>query len=239
MIRLVLFDIDGTLIRTDGAGVRAFDRTAELEFGIRNGTSHMRFAGRTDTSLVREFFARHGIAAAPANFDRFFSRYVFLLDYFLAPASGRVCGGVREFVHGLQALSPPPLLGLLTGNIRLGAEIKLRHFGLWGLFGVGAFGDDHENRNELARLAHQRGGSAFGRPLRPVETLVVGDTPFDIECGRSIGARVLAVATGGATLEVLRRHRPDWAMADLTHTTAAEVARAEGGTGGVRAAPAR
>jgi phosphoglycolate phosphatase-like HAD superfamily hydrolase len=223
VIRLVLFDIDGTLIRTGGAGVRAFDRTGELEFGIRNGASHMRFAGRTDTSLVREFFASHGLDPSPVNFERFFSRYLFLLDHLQTQVTGKVCDGVWDFIRSLQTLSPPPMLGLLTGNVRLGAEIKLRHFGLWDLFDVGAFGDDHECRNELATIAQRRGGKTLGRPLCEGETLVVGDTPFDIECGRAIGARVLAVATGGATLDALRRHRPDWAVADLTRTTAGEI----------------
>lgn len=214
-MRLVLFDIDGTLIRTGGAGVRAFERTGELEFQVSNGTSSMQFAGRTDMSLVREFFRRHGIAETPAHFERFFDRYVFLLDHFLSVCQGRLCPGVPEFLSALQQRPEPPLLGLLTGNTRLGAEIKLRHYGLWDRFVVGAFGDDHEDRNRLAEIARERGCRVRGRSLAPEEILVVGDTPRDVACGRAIGARVLAVATGGATAAALHESGPDWVVEDL------------------------
>lgn len=117
----------------------------------------------------------------------------------------------------------PPRLGLLTGNIRLGAEIKLRHYGLWEPFETGAFGDDHHNRNDLARIARQRGHRHLREELRDDEILVIGDTPLDIECGRAINARVLAVATGGAPLAELAAHRPDWVVSDLTAISAATV----------------
>ena len=102
-----------------------------------------------------------------------------------------------------------PLLGLLTGNIRLGAEIKLRHFKLWDVFQTGAFGDEHEDRGQIAALALERGSRIVGAALRGDEVLVIGDTPLDIRCARSIGARALAVATGGANLGELKKHRPD------------------------------
>jgi phosphoglycolate phosphatase-like HAD superfamily hydrolase len=172
---------------------------------------------------VREFFGRHAIEPSPRNFARFFERYVFWLDQILAQSTGRTCPGVPEFLRDLQALPDPPLLGLLTGNIRLGAEIKLRRFGLWDAFVTGAFADDHEDRNEIAAVARQRGSRLIGRALRGDEILVVGDTPRDIECGRAIGARVLAVATGGAGLEELQNHRPDWAVPDLRAVRAAAL----------------
>lgn len=215
MVRLALFDIDGTLIRTHGAGVKAFARAFAVEFGLPNGTEVMSFAGRTDTSLVREFLRHHGRPATPADMQRFFDCYIFLLDHYLQESTGGVIPGVREFLAGLQHQHPPAVLGLLTGNIRLGAEIKLRHFGLWGPFVTGAFADDHEDRNEIARVAFARGRALFGNSLRPEEVLVVGDTPHDIRCGRAIGAKTLAVATGGATLEALQRHHPDWAVPTL------------------------
>jgi len=223
VVRLVLFDIDGTLIRTRGAGVRAFDRTGEMQFGVRNGTVQMQFAGRTDTSLVQEFFAKHQIPSRDGNFDRFFGCYVFLLDEYLRHSTGSVCGGVASFLGSLAALDPPPVIGLLTGNIRLGAEIKLRHFGLWEVFALGAFGDDHNDRNELARIALRRGSCVLGQRLRGEELLVVGDTPADIICGRAVGARTLAVCTGGADFETLARHQPDWLATDLTTVKADEV----------------
>jgi len=131
MVRLVLFDIDGTLIRTGGAGVRAFAKVFTTEFGVADGFERLKFAGRTDVSLVREFFSFHEIAPTPGNFARFFERYVFWLDHLLREGKTEVCEGVLEFIRELQAAPLPPLLGLLTGNIRLGAEIKLRRAGLW------------------------------------------------------------------------------------------------------------
>ena len=215
MVRLALFDIDGTLVRTGGAGVRAFARVFATEFGVIDGFDQLKFAGRTDVNLVREFFSLHQIPATPRNFDRFFERYVFWLDHILRESRTSICAGVLDFISGLQALPQPPLLGLLTGNIRLGAEIKLRHFDLWETFHTGAFADDHEDRNQIAAVARERGRRVLNEELRGDQVLVVGDTPLDIRCGRAIGAKVLAVATGGATLDELKSHQPDWAVADL------------------------
>jgi phosphoglycolate phosphatase-like HAD superfamily hydrolase len=175
----------------------------------------MKFAGRTDVSLVREFFALHRIPANVANFQRFFERYVFWLDHILRDSQTETCPGVREFIEDLQALSPPPVLGLLTGNIRLGAEIKLRHFELWETFQTGAFADDAEERDHIATIARERGQKLLEGELRDEQVLVIGDTPLDIRCARAIRAKVLAVATGGARLEELQNHQPDWAVADL------------------------
>lgn len=223
MIRLVLFDIDGTLVHTGGAGVKAFAKVFATEFGATDHFERLKFAGRTDTSLVREFFQYHRIAPTPENFDRFFSRYVFWLDHILGASRTEACPGIWEFIYDLKELSEQPLLGLLTGNIRLGAEIKLRHFQLWDVFEMGAFADDHEDRDQIAAAAKARGSRILKTPLKGEEVLVIGDTPLDIRCGRAIGAKVLAVATGGATLEELIRHKPDWAVPDLKGVSAATV----------------
>ena len=223
MVRLVLFDIDGTLIRTGGAGVEAFRTVFATEFQATDGFERLKFAGGTDTVIVREFFATHQIPPSPKNFQRFFERYVFWLDQMLPRSRTQICAGVRDLIRDLRALVQPPLLGLLTGNIRLGAEIKLRYFNLWQEFETGAFADDAETRDQIAAVARERGGRALGEVLRGEQILVVGDTPLDIRCGRSIGAKVLAVATGGATLDELRQHNPDWTVPDLTHSSAREV----------------
>jgi phosphoglycolate phosphatase-like HAD superfamily hydrolase len=125
----------------------------------------------------------------------------------------------------LKKLPNPPLVGLLTGNIRLGAEIKLRHFELWKEFETGAFADDNEDRDLIAAAARDRGRRILGKNLRDDEILVIGDTPFDIRCGRAINAKVLAVATGGATLEELKRNQPDWVVEDLTKISAETVVK--------------
>lgn len=223
MVRLVLFDIDGTLVHTGRAGIRAFAQVFASEFGARDGIERMKFAGRTDVSLVREFFGLHGIPATDSNFARFFERYVHWLHHLLEESQTEECPGVRKLIADLQALPEPPLLGLLTGNVRLGAEIKLRHFGLWEHFETGGFADDDEDRNKIAVVAHQRGCRVLGRELRGEEIVVIGDTPFDIRCGRAIGAKVLAVATGGSSFAELETHRPDWLVEDVRGLQAAEL----------------
>jgi phosphoglycolate phosphatase len=223
MVRLVLFDIDGTLVRTGGAGVKAFAKVFATEFNASDGFERLKFSGRTDVSLVREFFSFHNIATTPENFERFFERYIFWLDYILAHSKTAACPHIFEFIRELESPPRPPLLGLLTGNIRLGAEIKLRHFNLWNTFETGAFADDAEDRDQIAVIARERGARILRSKLRDDEVVVIGDTPLDIRCGRSINAKVLAVATGGATLEELKSHKPDWAVEDLREIKAAQV----------------
>jgi phosphoglycolate phosphatase-like HAD superfamily hydrolase len=225
MVRLVLFDIDGTLIRTGGAGVKAFAKVFETEFKAVDGFERMKFGGRTDTGLVREFFGYHSIPATPENFKRFFERYVFWLDHILKQTQTTVCMGVWEFIRGLQGLGKPPVIGLLTGNIRLGAEIKLRHAGLWDVFVTGGFADDSEERDKIAAIAKERGGRLLNEELRGEQVVVIGDTPLDIRCARAIGAKVLAVATGMVPIEELESHKPEWAVKDLTKLHAGEIVK--------------
>ena len=223
MTRLVLFDIDGTLIASGGAGEKAFGAVCRAEFGVPDGAARLRFAGRTDPSIVRDFFAQNRIEPSAENFRRFFDRYVFHLDHLLGTLDGRVLPGVPEWIRALQNLARPPVIGLLTGNILLGARIKLCHFQLWSCFVMGAFGDDHEDRNQLARVAQARGSQRLGVKLRGEEILVVGDTPRDIECARAIDAKVLAVATGGFKLNQLRLDQPTWAVESMEQISVKEV----------------
>jgi phosphoglycolate phosphatase len=223
MIRLVLFDIDGTLIHTGGAGEKAFARVFASFFGVHNGTEKLKFAGRTDTAILREFFIQNAIEPTAEKMEQFFEAYVFLLEQKLQSLPGGVHPGVWNWLHDLRGLPEPPLIGLLTGNIRLGAEIKLRRFGLWEQFEMGAFADDSSERNEIAAIARRRGETLLRRKLEGKEVLVIGDTPLDIACARSIGARVLAVGTGMYRPIDLQPLSPDWVAPTLDDVSAREV----------------
>lgn len=215
MTRLVLFDIDGTLIRTGGAGVRAFARTAAEAYGRPGGTDRLSFAGRTDLSLVREFLSAHGFTVDAANVERFLEAYLGFLGEFLDQHAGEICPGVRELMAGLRQQAEPPVVGLLTGNVRAGAERKLRAHGLWDEFEFGAFGDDDEDRNRIAEVAWRRGRARLGDDLAGSEIVVVGDTPLDVACARAIGARCLAVGTGNYRAGDLAGLGPEWVCEDL------------------------
>ena len=223
MVRLVLFDIDGTLIHSGGAGEQAFARVCATEFNVPKGTESLRFAGRTDPSIVRDFFCGHGIEPSEKNFRRFFENYVIWLAQMLGQTSGRVLPGVEGMIGRLRKMAVPPAIGLLTGNIRPGAQIKLSHYKLWDHFQTGAFGDDHEDRNEIAAIARDRGSQLLQRKLRGEEILVIGDTPLDIACGKAIQAKILAVATGNYSLDQLREHTPHWVCSDLQQICVEEV----------------
>ncbi len=225
MVRLVLFDIDGTLILSGGAGEKAFGRVCETEFGVADGSTRLNFAGRTDLSIIRDFFVMNQIEATPENFQRFLSRYLLHLQKLIVQLQGRVLPGVLEMIREINALPQPPLVGLLTGNIRPGAQIKLTHYKLWDSFRMGAFADDHEDRNQIAVIARERGNRELGRELDGEEIIVIGDTPRDIECAKAIKARSLAVATGKYSLKELGEHQPTWSAVSLKGITVNELCR--------------
>lgn len=223
MIKLILFDVDGTLIRTRGIGVKAFAKAFYSLFKFPDTTGKISFAGRTDISLAREYFRLNNYNPSEQEIENFFICYAFWLDYLMPQSCGGVCPGVKEFISSARKLPSKPLIGLLTGNIRLGAEIKLRHFGLWDEFEVGAFSDDAEDRNEIAKIAYKRACRILNKKLMGNEILVVGDTPHDIRCGRAIGARVLAVGTGGSSIQELKKHNPDWVVNNLSEINVKEI----------------
>ncbi len=214
-VSLVLFDIDGTLIRTGGAGVWAFGETADRLYGRPGATANMRFHGRTDRSLVSEFLRQEGLTVTEGEIRRFFEGYLGYLKARLAQHMGEVCPGVRDLIRALKAHQDAPHLGVLTGNISKGADLKLRSHGLEHLLDFGVFGEHDEHRNHLAVKALRMAKERFGAGLSGVDIVVVGDTPADIECARAIGARCLAVATGGNSFEELLEHSPTWAVRSL------------------------
>ena len=214
MFKLVLFDIDGTLIRTGGAGVKAFAQTSTEEFGLPGATQGITFAGRTDRALVKLILDNNAIEVTEAEIERFFSAYLERLSHFLPTDNTRPLPGVLDLIKQLRTRNPAPVIGLLTGNHKQGAELKLRHYNLWDEFEMGVFGGQSFDRNALAREALAWANDHW-KDIQPEEILVIGDTERDIQCARSIGARVLAVATGDSAIEELQACNPDWASDDL------------------------
>ena len=215
MFRLILFDIDGTLISTDGAGVKAFGRVFDEIFGLPKATQYMTFAGRTDHRLVREIFEANDIEPTGQNFHKFKEAYAEHLTRYLPEGKTEPLPGVREIIAAFRRLDPPPVIGLLTGNHPHGAQLKLTHYNLWQEFSMGSFGDQYDDRNDVARDALRQGRTLIP-DIGPEEILVIGDTERDIQCARSIGAKILAVATGPSTLSELESFKPDWVVEDLT-----------------------
>jgi phosphoglycolate phosphatase len=217
--RLLLWDIDGTLIASGGAGMRALQRALHATFGIEGSLADIDFAGRTDTWIMREVFRKFALPVTPENFSRFFEGYATALPAELANPQARVLPGVREILAA-AAHDGSFAQGLLTGNMRRGAEVKLAYHGLWDCFAFGAFADDSEHRNDLGPHAVRRAQERHGVAFAAEAVWVIGDTVHDIACGKIIGARTLAVGTGGASLDHLRAHAPTAVVADLSDTAA-------------------
>jgi phosphoglycolate phosphatase len=212
-MHICLFDIDGTLIASGGAGKAALEAALAEEFGITQLIDKLELSGRTDRAIIADLFRLHVIEDTPENHDRLRDAYLRHLPRYL-PA-GRVLPGIAELLAHL-AERRDVALGLLTGNVRAGAKVKLGFFGLYDYFAFGGFGDHHLDRDDVARDALTEARRQFNGSIQPERIWVVGDTPLDIRCARSIGARAVAVATGWHSLTELAAHRPDLLLADLS-----------------------
>ncbi len=222
-MKLVLFDIDGTILLSDGAGRRAIHR-ALIEFFGSTGPADYRFDGKTDRQIVRDLMRieGHGDAHIDARMDPLLSRYVECLDSELGMEgySSRLLNGVEALLTALEARDDV-ILGLLTGNVEPGARAKLRAVGLDpNRFTVGAFGSDHEHRPELPAIAQQRARDELGIDVPGADIVVIGDTPADIECARGVAARAIGVATGRYEVDELHAHGAAAVFQDLTDTEA-------------------
>jgi len=217
---LVLFDIDGTLLLTGRAGVRAMEAAFEALFGVADAFAGISMGGRTDSWLVSQALARAGVPDTPENHGRFRDAYVpRLAEEIVRPGAGTrgVMPGVRALLDAVQQ-RPELHLALLTGNYRDAAEIKLGHFALWSYFGWGAFSDDSADRNALVPIARAR-AAAHGVPdAARTRVVVIGDTPHDVTCAAVAGARSIAVTTGGHTRDELARAGADVVLDDLSDT---------------------
>lgn len=210
-MRLILFDIDGTLLRDGIAAKIAFARALRDTYQTTGPIEGFRFAGMTDPECVTEIMRQAGVEESTilARRDECLRRYVELLAVEVREhQDAHLYPGVRELLERLNKLDSV-LVGLLTGNVHRGAQLKLRRWNLEPYFRFGAFGDDHENRAVLAQIALEKARALSGRAFSGSETTVIGDTPKDIACARAIGARAVAVATGSISREALAACDPD------------------------------
>ena len=222
-MRLVLFDIDGTLLWTDGAGRRAIHRALIEIFGDTGPADH-RFDGKTDPQIVRELMrvVGHEDEHIDERMSELFARYVVCLREELRDPEHRAVPlpGVTDLLAALESRDDATL-GLLTGNLVEGARAKLEAVGIDPeIFVIGAFGSDHELRPELPAIAQRRARELLGIDVAGSHVVVIGDTPADVECGRDIGARAIGVATGRYSTNELAAHGAAAVFTDLTDTAA-------------------
>ncbi len=218
---LVLFDIDGTLLEVRGAGRRAFSRAIDHCFGWKNELKNIRFAGATDLDLFHKIAAEHGHEPTPDDERKFCNQLAYELKIAIGEdgISRTVYPGVPELLEKLSG-DPRCLLGLVTGNVESCAWIKLQNVNLHEHFVLGAFGHEHADRIEIARLALRRAEDRAGRRFEKL--FLIGDTPNDIRAARAIGATAIAVATGAFRRDDLLAAGADAVLDDLGNLDAVQ-----------------
>lgn len=221
-MNVFLFDIDGTLLSSGGAGRLAMERALEAEFQVDQEIPPGMLAGRTDRGIINQLFSLNEIEESEGNITRFVERYLTKLPDALQERAGGILPGVIELLDELQGRSAH--IGLLTGNMVRGAHIKLSHHGLMDHFPFGAFGDLRLTRDEVAHDALATVREHVHADVQPEQVWIIGDTPRDISCARAIGARVVAVATGVHEADDLHEHGPDLLVQDLSDTAALQAA---------------
>lgn len=222
-MRVVLFDIDGTILRSGGVGRIAMERALTEVFGSPGGAGY-HYDGKTDRQIVREVMRLEGLTdeEIDAQMERLLDAYISGLRAELDSGARpiHVFPGVLDLIDELER-QPMVVLGLLTGNIADGARAKLGAAGIdISRFKVNAFGSDHEERPQLPAVAQRRARDVLGADIAGNRLVVIGDTPADIRCGESIGARAIGVATGRYTVEQLREHDPYAVFETLADTDA-------------------
>jgi len=215
-MKLLLFDIDGTLLKTEGVGRLAVCQAARDAFAIEEDLVGISVAGNTDGRIFSDILSKHGFTPSQENIDRFREQYLERLSYYVRTRPGYVLPGIVDLLDAIDAI--PCAKGLLTGNIERGARIKLGAYGLSIRFEFGAFSDDSTDRNDLGPFAKMRAEAKYGRTFDPKDIFVIGDTPRDIACGRAFGAQTVAVATGQYRSEELLQHQPDFLFEDFSST---------------------
>ena len=217
--KVLLFDIDATLLKTGHAGLRALDRSFRILFGVPNATNGIRPEGKTDPQIIREMLETRVPHLDPdREIPSVVDRYVEYLEEEVEVSQGfQVMPGVPELLEDLSRM-PHILLGLATGNLERGARIKLRRAGLASYFTFGGFGSDSENRTEVVRAAIRRAEERLEQRVSLDSVYVIGDTPRDIVHAKEAGVRTVAVATGRSDTEELSRYGPDHLFRDFSQT---------------------
>lgn len=212
MRKLVLFDIDGTLLSTDGAAGHAFEAALIEVYGTAGPIDRMSFAGKTDPQIAHELMAAAGLERdeIEPRLGDLWRSYLERLDDALRTCAVRTYPGVAACLDLVEERAGDVVMGLLTGNIEPGAQRKLDAAGIgFRRFRVGVFGSDSEDRNALPALAAERAATLSGRRYGGADVVIVGDTPADIACGEAFGARTVAVATGVYARDELAACAPD------------------------------
>jgi phosphoglycolate phosphatase len=213
-MKLFLFDLDGTLLTTDGAGRTALKLASADVFGVPEDLSNIAIAGNTDSRIGWEILTKHGIPVSEGALNRLLGAYLARLVDQLKINPGRILPGVIQMLDRVTRAGVG--VGLLTGNLRRGADLKLGAHGVKRFFEFGAFGDDDFDRNKLGPIALERAQAWYKASFSPDEVFVIGDTPRDVACARAFGARAVAVATGQYSSEELAATQPDFLFADLS-----------------------
>ncbi len=220
---VLLFDIDGTLLSSGGAGRHAIVRAFTERYGREDAFAGMSFAGMTDRAIARGGLTHIGRPADEEEIDAALEHYVRCLEEEVARADKyRVHAGMHAAIEAAEQ-RPRTAVGLGTGNIRKGARVKLARVNLHDRFPFGGFGCDHEDRAELIRMGARRGADSLGSPLADCRVVVIGDTPKDVAAAQAIGAESIAVATGVFTVEQLRQTPATLVVRDLAEPGALEM----------------
>ena len=221
-MKVFLFDIDGTLVNTGGAGRIAMSAAFEAMYGVCDKVEGVQFSGRTDRVIARDLAIAHGFNDDDAKWTTFRDAYLERLPESLRLSPGKLLPGVETLLEQL-ADDDSAHVGLLTGNIQEGAKLKLSYYGVWDRFAFGGFGDAHFERNDVAKSAFEAAKKSIGKKIDAKQVWVIGDTPLDVACARAIGANAVAVATGFFNSASLAECRPDVLVEDLSQFTMASL----------------